>query len=265
MSRRFKLTLEYDGADFSGFQRQESSAIRTVQSVLEKTAGMILNENIVVHGAGRTDAGVHARAQVVHFDTSRDISPERLCYALGRQLPDDLVVCEAALVDDSFHARKSALGKYYCYHVFNGKPRPAIGHRYVTFEPQPLDRAVLREMLRPLEGRHHFGGFCGRGATTETDIRTLYIARLEEKGDWLYFHFVGDGFLRKMVRNIVGTVLDGAAGRKPVYMVRRALESQNRTHAGTTAPAMGLFLEAIYYDRSSLMETIARLSRLSTR
>ncbi len=265
MSRRFKLTLEYDGADFSGFQRQESPAIRTVQGVLEKTVGMILNETVVVHGAGRTDAGVHARAQVVHFDTARNISPERLCYALGRQLPSDLSVREAALVDDGFHARKSALGKYYCYHVFNGKPRPAIGHRYVTFEPQPLDRGVLREMLRPLEGRHHFGGFCGRGATTETDIRTLYIARLEEKGDWLYFHFVGDGFLRKMVRNIVGTALDGAAGRKPVHMMTSALDSQNRIHAGTTAPAMGLFLEAVYYDKSTLMETIACLSRACAR
>ncbi len=246
--QRMKLTLEYDGSQFAGFQRQANESIRTVQGVLEARLAVLLNEKIVIHGAGRTDGGVHARGQVAHMDTSRRITPERLRYALSRNLPPDLVVREVEAVDASFHARKCALGKWYSYHIFNGRPPHAIGHMYVTYEPQPINEDLLAEIIRPIVGRHDFRGFCGRGATVQTFERTIYRAEVMRDGDWLSFHFVGDGFLRKMVRNIVGSTLDVATGRKSADIVQQALTSGDRTKAGVTAPAQGLYLEAVFYD-----------------
>lgn len=250
--QRMKLTLEYDGSQFAGFQRQANESIRTVQGVLEARLALLLNEKIVIHGSGRTDGGVHARGQVAHMDTTRRIAPEQLRYALSRNLPPDLVVREVEAVDDGFHARKCALGKWYSYHVFNGRPPHAIGHMYVTFEPQPIDFSTLQRSLLPLLGRHNFRGFCGRGATVQTFERTLYRAEVRQDGDWLSFDFVGDGFLRKMVRNIVGSALDVATGRKPFNILERALASGERTAAGATAPPQGLFLEAVYYNAEQL-------------
>lgn len=250
--QRMKLTLEYDGSQFAGFQRQANESIRTVQGVLEARLALLLNEKIVIHGAGRTDGGVHARGQVAHMDTSRNITPQRLRYALSRNLPPDLVVREVEAVDETFHARKCALGKWYSYHLYNGRPPHAIGHMYVTYETQPIDEVLLKNAIGQVVGRHDFRGFCGRGATVQTFERTIYRAEVLRDGDWLSVHFVGDGFLRKMVRNIVGSALDVATGRRSSDTVQKALSSGDRTKAGTTAPAQGLYLESVFYDQEAL-------------
>ncbi len=257
--QRFKVTIAYDGSGFHGFQRQADERLRTVQGELETRLTKLLAEPIGVHAAGRTDAGVHAKGQVFHFDTERRITADGLLYAVNRYLPADLTATAVAAVQPSFHARKHALGKCYSYHLYTGRRLPAIGHMYLAHEVQPVDCGRLAAVLAQAEGAHHFGGFCGRGATTLTYDRTLYRIRVLVRGDYVSVYLIGDGFLRKMVRNLVGTALDEAVGRKPAGLFAKALASGKRTDGGNTAPAQGLFLESVYYSERDLTDGIARL------
>lgn len=258
----YKLVMSYDGSDFSGFQRQSDVNLRTVQGVLEDTYGSLFGEKVTFHGAGRTDAGVHARAQVAHLHTSRKIPAERLQYAMNRALPPSLVLSDVCEVDESFHARKSALGKWYSYRIYNAQTPPAMGHGYFTHIPIPMDRVLFEEALQKTVGYHNFQGFCGRGATVLTFDRTLYLAKVCVENHWWQIHVVGDGFLRKMVRNLVGTAIDVALGRRALSCVDEALETGLRTKAGPTAAADGLTMEAVFYEQNTLNECIERLERL---
>lgn len=254
--KRFKLTLSYDGTQFFGFQRQKSKEIRTIQGVLEERLSQLLNETIIIHGSGRTDSGVHAMGQVIHFDTNRHIPAEQLQYALLRNLPRDLVIIAVEEVTKDFHARKSSCGKWYRYQLYNGQRPHAIGHMYWSHEPQAIDDQKLQAALKPLIGYHHFQGFCGRGATVDTFERTIFLADFYRQEEKIIFHFIGDGFLRKMVRNIVGTVLDMATGRKKEDLIENALISGDRREGGATAPPEGLFLEKVFYDVAEMKEQI---------
>jgi tRNA pseudouridine38-40 synthase len=261
----FKLTMTYDGSCYYGFQRQKEADRPTVQGILEEALSFILNEPVTIHGAGRTDAGVHARAQVAHFHTDRSISAASLVYALNRALPDSLVVTDACLVDDHFHARKCAIGKWYSYRIYNGAFPPAIGHQYFAHVPQPIDEALLRQALTEFCGPHCFKGFCGRGSSVQSYDRTLYLAHLliSEDRRWWQIHFVGDGFLRKMVRNLVGTALDISLGRRPMTIIAEALVSGDRRKAGKTAAAQGLVMERVFYDAQDLNRTIERIRAMT--
>ncbi|MEE0434635.1 MAG: tRNA pseudouridine(38-40) synthase TruA [Peptococcaceae bacterium] len=259
----YKLTMSYDGSFFAGFQRQSDASLVTVQGLLEQTIAELFGAPVHIHGAGRTDAGVHARAQVAHFSFARQIPAQRLCYALNRALPPALVIREAEVVDAAFHARKSAVGKWYSYRIFNAQTPPALGHGYFTHIPQPMDQALFRQALAQMVGAHNFEGFCGRGATVKTFERTLYLAKLcidAENPAWWHIHFVGDGFLRKMVRNLVGTAVDIALGRRPLGCVQDALVTHNRSKAGPTAPADGLTMEEVFYEQTRLQACIATLA-----
>ncbi|MFP5527640.1 tRNA pseudouridine(38-40) synthase TruA [Peptococcus simiae] len=256
---RFKVTIAYDGSGFHGFQRQAGKDLRTVQGVLEDRLTKLLDAPIIVHAAGRTDAGVHAKGQVFHFDTARNISAEGLIYAFNRYLPADITANEVVQAAPGFHARKLACGKCYGYHLYTGRRLPAIGHMYLAHEIRPVDEAVFSKVLAQAEGTHYFAGFCGRGASTLTYDRTLYRVRVFRAGDYWAIYLIGDGFLRKMVRNLVGTALDEAAGRKPAGTFARALASGKREEGGNTAPAEGLFLERVYYDQENLARGLDRL------
>lgn len=261
----YKLTMSYDGASFAGFQRQSDEALVTVQGLLEQTIAELFGTPVQIHGAGRTDAGVHARAQVAHFSFDRSIPAERLRYALNRALPPSLVVNDAEVVDAAFHARKSAIGKWYSYRIYNGQTPPALGHGYFTHIPQPMDRDLFAAALAEMVGTHNFEGFCGRGATVKTFVRTLYLAKLcidAQHPAWWQIHFVGDGFLRKMVRNLVGTAVDIALGRRPLDCVAEALATRDRSKAGPTAPAAGLTMEAVFYDHAVLAAQLDTLRAL---
>lgn len=258
----YKLVMSYDGSDYSGFQRQSDEHLRTVQGVLEETYATLFGEKVNIHGAGRTDAGVHARAQVAHLHTSRTIPAERLQYALNRALPPSLVLSEVRLVDDAFHARKSAIGKWYSYRIYNAQTPPAMGHGYFTHVPIPMERSLFEAALAKTVGYHNFQGFCGRGATVLTFDRTLYLAKVCVENSWWQIHFVGDGFLRKMVRNLVGTAIDVALGRRPLSCVDEALETGLRTKAGPTAAADGLTMEAVFYEEAALANCIKRIEAL---
>lgn len=261
----YKLTMSYDGAGFSGFQRQSDEDLLTVQGLLEATFSELFGERVKLHGAGRTDAGVHARAQIAHVCSARTIPPERLRYALNRALPPSLVITDVSVADAGFHARKCAIGKWYSYRIYNAQTPPALGHGYFTHIPQPLDRELFEEALACYLGHHDFEGFCGRGATVQTFDRTLYLAKCcVDRCDpaWWQVHFVGDGFLRKMVRNLIGTAVDIALGRRPLSAIERALTSGDRSQAGPTAAACGLTMEEVFYEEATLTERLAQLERL---
>lgn len=260
----YKLVMSYDGSAYSGFQRQSDENLRTVQGVIEETFETLFSERVTIHGAGRTDAGVHARAQVAHLQTSRNITAERLQYAMNRALPPSLVLRAVSVVDDDFHARKSAIGKWYSYRIFNAQTPPAMGHGYFTHVPISMDRSLFEAALAKTVGYHNFQGFCGRGATVLTFDRTLYLAKVCVENNWWQVHFVGDGFLRKMVRNLVGTAIDVALGRRPLDCVDEALETGLRTKAGPTAAADGLTMEAVFYEESDLDACMKRIEALPT-
>lgn len=258
----YKLVMSYDGSAFSGFQRQSDESLQTVQGVIEETFASLFGEEVSIHGAGRTDAGVHARAQVAHFSTSRNIPAQRLQYAMNRALPESLVLTDVQSIDTSFHARKSAIGKWYSYRIYNAQTPPALGHGYFTHVPIPMDRTLFEEALKKTVGYHNFQGFCGRGATVLTFDRTLYLVKVCVCGNWWQVHMVGDGFLRKMVRNLVGTAIDVSLERRPLSCVDEALKTGMRTVAGPTAAADGLTMESVFYNQEELNGCLAALEAL---
>lgn len=256
----YKLVMSYDGSRFAGFQRQSMDARPTIQGVVEDLLQTTFQETVTLHGSGRTDAGVHARAQVCHISLTANIPPDRLRYALNRQLPDDIVITEVSMAPHGFHARKCAVGKTYSYTIYNGRIPPALGHAYYTHVPQKMDAALFEEALSPLLGHHNFQGFCGRRSSIKSYDRTLLGWQLAVQDDWWHITFIGDGFLRKMVRNIVGSAIDIATGHKSRDIIKNALVSQDRCDAGHTAPAKGLVLEEVFYDQDALCKAQCALT-----
>lgn len=247
---RYRMTFSYDGTAYAGYQRQ-AGEIPTIQACLEDRFFAAFHVPIVLHASGRTDAGVHARAQVAHFDFPYDLAPGRMVYAWNRQLPLDIRISEIRQVADDFHARKMAVGKRYAYHV-TFDPRPsAIGYGYRANWPYPCDTEKIPQALAPLIGTHDFQAFCGVGSSVKTTCRTIHLARFDLRGQDGVFRFMGDGFLRHMVRIIVGTALDMASGSRPADAMEAAIKQGDRRLAGQTAPASGLFLEAVYYEKEA--------------
>lgn len=247
--RVFKLTLQYDGTDFVGWQRQ--AAGRSIQGVLEDALRPIEGRAVNVHGAGRTDAGVHALGQVCSFGLTASISPGALARALNAVLPRDVRVADAAVMPDDFHARFSSTGKVYDYRIVTGPFASPFLRRYVWHVRGRLDTAVMREASARFVGTHDFAAFQGHGAVRRTPVRT--VRRVDWTGDGgpehpLVMCIEGDGFLRHMVRNIAGTLVDIGLGRRVPSDVEMILAARSRPSAGPTAPASGLFLRQVLYS-----------------
>lgn len=253
---RVKLTFSYDGTGFNGYQRQKEE-VRTVQGELEYALLKLFDEAIEVHASGRTDSGVHARAQVAHFDLKAEVAPEKIVYALNRFLNRDIRVAHAEVVEADFHARKSAIGKHYSYRIYHGNRPSAIGYSTFNHVNLPFDKALFKESFQVVLGCHDFRGFCGRGSNVTDYERTIYKIAFEENEDNLIIHFIGDGFLRKMIRNLIGTALDISLGRKPKNAMHAALEEKNRSKGGRTASAYGLVLEEVFYTKEALEKSLA--------
>ncbi len=246
--RTLKITLEYDGTNYVGWQRQTSGA--SVQGLLEEALARIEGSRVVVHGAGRTDAGVHALAQVATFTLAASITPRALTRALNAVLPADVRVLSAQEVDASFHARFSAVGKVYEYRIVNAPIVSPFLFRYVWHVGQPLDTAAMREGATLLVGAHDFAAFQGSRATVTSTTRVVWSIDWEGGGGHeqpLVMRIHGDGFLRHMVRNIAGTLVDVGAGRLAPSGVAAILASRDRVQAGPTAPPSGLFLVRVDY------------------
>lgn len=244
-----KLVLQYDGTAYVGWQRQGTGV--SIQSLLEDALEPIEGSPVVVHGAGRTDAGVHALAQTATVWLTATRSPAVLARALNAVLPPDVRVLDVQQVDPGFHARFSATGKAYEYRIVNAPLVSPFLHRYAWHVKQPLDVGVMREAAAALIGAHDFAAFQGSRSAVSSAIRTVRSLECEEGSGSdrpLVVRIEGDGFLRHMVRNIVGTLVEVGSGRWPAGRVSAILGSRDRTRAGPTAPAHGLYLVRVDYE-----------------
>jgi len=250
---RVMLTVAYDGTDFHGFARQPD--LRTVQGLLEEALSRVLFEPVEIFGASRTDAGVHARHQVVHFDLDdNSVLPiDRLGYALSRQMPSDLAVLSAVSPSASFHARHSVRQKTYRYAIRMGRVRDVFADRFELHVPTQLNVVAMQEAARWLVGKHDFTSFCFAHAQQDSKIRTLDDIRIvlpDERR--LVLEVSGRAFLHNMIRIITGTLLEVGKGRRTSEDMKRILAQRDRRAAGPTAPARGLTLWDIRYaDRSA--------------
>ena len=248
----YRLTLQYDGTDFHGWQTQEGR--RTVQGELTRALSLVDGGEVTVHGAGRTDAGVHAEAQVASVRLRREWEPGRLRAAINGNVGGDLRVAEVEAAPEEFHARYSARGKTYCYRVFNAPFMSPFWARHALHEARPLDAERMRGLAALLVGEHDWTAF----SCAQTDVRTRVrrVTRLDvterrsERGRGRLFEIrvSADGFLRYMVRSIAGTLLAAARGELGAETITRALESGDRALAAATAPARGLTLVRVHYE-----------------
>lgn len=243
--RRIKLTIAYDGTNYVGYQVQPNG--NTVQAEVEAVLAKMHSQTVKVVASGRTDARVHARGQVLHFDTHLSMPAERFVKALNAMLPDDILVHSAEEVDASFHARYGAKRKEYRY-FFRNEPDPFRRHHAVTVT-YPLDYERMRRALRELVGTHDFTSFSVTKAEVEDRVRTIYEAELVESGDEMYFRFVGSGFLYNQVRIMVGTLIEVGRGKYEPADMRRMLALKDRRSAGITAPPHGLYLWNVNYEK----------------
>lgn len=254
--KKIRLLIEYDGTAYHGWQLQKDET--TVQGVIEDRIFKITGERSAILGASRTDAGVHALGQVAVFRTGSHLDAETMKKALNANLPEDIRVLDAAVVDDIFHPRTDATKKTYFYIVANQRNSSVFLHRYSWLVPQPLDLSSMAEASRTLIGRHDFSSFMGAGSDVKEFVREIYSLNLERleamdfltaslKGNFVRIAVEANGFLRHMVRNIVGTLVEVGRGRVPRDRMQEILESRDRRRAGQTAPAKGLFLERITY------------------
>lgn len=288
MIQRIKLTLQYRGTQYSGWQVQPNGV--TIQELLQKAVKKIFNQNINVVGSGRTDAGVHALAQVCHFDLEVDhvglpllsegdhigsplhnhcrgrpaclpsrpvYLPNKLVLAINSQLPDDIAVSKAELVSQTFHAQRSAKKKQYNYYILNSPLRSPFLDETVWRITPPLDLKKMRRAARCLVGTHDFKAFCASDSSVKTTVRRIYKITLSSLISSPYFKggvggvmqisVTGNGFLKHMVRNIVGTLVDVGRGRIAAKDVKKILQSRDRRQAGKNAPARGLLLVRVEY------------------
>lgn len=245
--RHFKATLAYDGTDFYGWQVQPDR--QTVQGELRRVLAEIEGGPVDVQGAGRTDAGVHALGQVASFALANPIPAENLLKALNRLLPDTVRILSLEAVPSSFHARHSARGKLYEYRIWRGDICPPFDVRYFYHHPYPLDETAMRRAAAEFAGTHDFRSFVASGGgEIESTVRSISLSTLNRDREKLIYQVQGNGFLYHMVRNIVGTLLEVGRGRLQPDNMEVILRRRQRSAAGATAPAKGLFLVRVDYE-----------------
>lgn len=246
---RFKLTIAYDGTHYCGWQVQANAP--SIQPLIQKALETILRHSIMLTGSSRTDAGVHALGQTAHFDSDTSIAADLLRYSANALLPPDIQILKIEPAAPDFHARYSAMGKIYHYHLTLGPGADPTTRLYRTPVYGHFDREAFHSAAQQLIGTHDFAAFANRpepGTSIEDSVRTLYRLDIIEQPEGFRLEFEGNGFLYKMVRNITGTLLDVAAHRKSPNDIPKILESKDRRLAGPAMPPQGLFLMEVKYS-----------------
>ena len=250
--RNIKLTLEYDGTRFNGWQVQDKSK-RTVQGELNTALSRIFQEKCSVIGSGRTDSGVHAKGQVANFKTTSSMTPIQILKALNTSLPEDVSASKVEEVSQKFHAQYSAKSKTYRYTILNSQNRSALSRDFSFFYPYPLNLTRIRRELKNLLGKKDFKSFQAHDSAiseeslkNKSTIRTIKRLEIQKNGNFIFIEIEADGFLYKMVRNIVGTLLEIGSGKRSESL-KKILNAKDRRCAGQTAPAKGLCLREVRY------------------
>ena len=244
--RNFKMVVEYDGTSYCGWQRQENDI--SIQQVLEETIRLITCEKVTVVGSGRTDAGVHALNQVANFRSDTRLPAEILYRGINGLLPQDIVVKALEEVAADFHAQRDVRGKVYVYRICNKRLRSALGRNYFWFIHHPLDLSLMEQAAQYLIGRHDFSSFCATGSDVKDRHRTVTGINIDRDEDGLLEITVeAQGFLKYMVRNIVGTLVEIGRGKRPPEEMKKIIDYRDRDIAGITAPARGLYLKEVKY------------------
>ncbi|HEY7158780.1 MAG TPA: tRNA pseudouridine(38-40) synthase TruA [Gemmataceae bacterium] len=244
--RNLKLVLSYDGTDFHGWQTQPG--LRTVQETLETALAKLTGERLRVNASGRTDTGVHAVGQVVNFRSETKLTADVLVRAINAHLPEDVAVREAADAPESFDANRDAKRKLYRYVIHDGPVPDLFMRRYCHHTRYRLDTTAMARAASCLRGRHDFHSFETDWPNRASSVRTITHLAVNRMGDWIWLDVEADGFLYNMVRAIAGTLLNVGRGYWPESRVAAILKAQDRTQAGPTAPAKGLFLMRVLYE-----------------
>jgi tRNA pseudouridine38-40 synthase len=243
---RYKIIVEYDGGGYHGFQRQDN--VRTIAGELEQAVYSLSQEEAVVLGSGRTDAGVHAFGQVVHFDLSKDFDENAIVEGLNYYLKKEkisIVSCEK--VDEEFHARHSSKQRYYRYVVLNRLAKPALDLGKVWWVPRKLDVKLMKKASKYLIGEHDFSSFRAKGCQASSPVKKMKKISIQKVGDYIYFDFKANSYLYHMIRNVVGTFYYIGLGKWEVSYMKDILMAKDRSKAGVTAPPDGLYFMKVDY------------------
>ena len=244
--KRVKLIVAYDGTNYHGWQVQDNGI--TIEEVLNRTISELVQEDIKVIGASRTDAGVHACGNVAVFDTESRIPGDKFSFALNQRLPEDIRIQESCEVDADFHPRYADTVKTYEYNILNRRFELPSKRLYAAFCYYPMDIERMNQAAAYLVGEHDFKSFCSVGAQVQTTVRTIYAVNVTKEDDMVHIRITGNGFLYNMVRIIAGTLMQVGTGLMEPEQVKGILEARDRSKAGPTAVAKGLTLVEIRYE-----------------
>ena len=247
MKKNYKFTISYDGTRYQGWERQPSTKM-TIQGKLESVLLEMTGAKIEMIGAGRTDAGVHAKAMTANAFLDTTYKPDEIRDYMNRYLPDDICVNEVKEASDRFHARYNATGKVYRYTCFVGPKKPVFDRKYVYFLEEPPDIESMKQAAEFLKGEHDFKSFCSNPRMKKSTVRKVEKIDIVKKGSYITFTYQGTGFLQYMVRIITGTLLEVGYGQRTPESMQELLEQMDRKLAGATAPAQGLTMIKVNYD-----------------
>ena len=257
---RYSACIEYDGTNFSGWQRQKHN-VRTVQERLEKALSQLADEDISIITAGRTDAGVHASHQIIHFDSDVERTDFAWCRGTNRFLDKDIRMRWIQGVDENFHARFSALSRSYRFVIYNKPIATALFRNYASHEFRPLDISKMREAAKSLVGEHDFSSFRAAGCQAHSPIRTIKHFELSANNDWIWFDVTANAFLQHMVRNIAGALIEVGCAKRDIDWIANLLNVCDRTQGSVTAAPNGLYLTGVEYpteyDLPSSSQTVS--------
>ncbi|MDY6012531.1 tRNA pseudouridine(38-40) synthase TruA [Clostridium sp.] len=244
--KNIKLTIEYDGTNYLGWQKQKSSK-NTIQETIEIAISKIVKKEVAITGSSRTDSGVHAKGMVANFYTDSNVPPERFREAINTKLPDDIAIIKSEEVSEEFHSRYDSKGKTYCYTIINRDEKVALYKNFSYHVKEKLDIDEMKKACQYFIGKHDFKAFKTNGSSVKTSIRTIKDLHIENEGNIIKVFVTADGFLYNMVRIIVGTLIEVGRGKIKASDIENIIKEGKREKAGYCVPANGLVLEKVYY------------------